>query len=282
MDAAIEMRNLTQKFSEKCVLDNVNLHVRQGEIFGLLGPSGAGKTTMVKIITGQLKQTAGEVLLFGRDTRQPGRENCREIGAMMDNLGLYERLSVYDNLKFYTEIYRVPKQKADSVLKQVGLYEARNTAAGRLSKGMKSRLCFARAVLNDARLLFLDEPTSGLDPMTARDIHGMLAEQKERGATIFLTTHNMFEAENICDNIALLNQGKIMEYGAPREICRKYDHLNRLQIRLKDGSTCELEKGRRAAEEVRGFLAEDMLETIHSTEPNLESVFIELTGRGFE
>lgn len=281
MSCAVELKNITKEFSTKKVLNGINLTVGKGEILGLLGPSGAGKTTIVKILTGQLEPTSGNAYLLGSDTRISAPDTYRKVGAMMDNYGLYERFSVYENMKFYADIYRVSKEKINSVLKDVGLYEARKTPAAKLSKGMRSRLSLARAVLNDAEVLFLDEPTSGLDPATTREIHSMLAELKSRGVTIFLTTHNMTEAESICDNVALLNQGNIVEYGAPDEICRKYNRLNKIRIGLKDGTACELENSRVSAEKVKEYLEVDMVETIHSSEPNLETVFIELTGRGF-
>lgn len=200
----------------------------------------------------------------------------------MDDLGLYDRLSVYANMKFYAEIYHVSKQRIIPVLQKVGLFDAKNTAVAKLSKGMRNRLSFAQAVLKDVDILFLDEPTSGLDPVTTKDIHKMLWEEKEKGTTIFLTTHNMFEAESMCDNIALLNQGKIIEYGNPQDICRKYNHLNKLQIRLQDGSMKELPNSDASAEQIKDYLSKNLIVSIHSTEPNLENIFIELTGRGFE
>ena len=278
MEYVMELNDITQVFSGRCVLDHINLNAEKGEVLGLLGPSGAGKTTLIKIITGQLKQTDGTAWLWGKSITP----DCRKIGIMMDDFGLYDRLSVYANMKFYAEIYHVPKERIDPILQKVGLLDAKKTAVAKLSKGMRNRLSFARAILKDVDILFLDEPTSGLDPATTKDIHKMLWEEKEKGTTIFLTTHNMFEAESMCDNIALLNQGKIVEYGNPQDICRKYNHLNKLQIRLRDGSMKELLNSDASAGQVKDYLSENMIVSIHSTEPNLEKVFIELTGRGFE
>lgn len=282
MSYVIEMQEVRQEFSSKCVLDGINLKVNQGEILGLLGPSGAGKTTIVKILTGQLSQTMGRATLLGKDTRSLSSQTYKKIGTMMDNSGLYDRLTVYDNLKFYARIYRTSDKKIDVILESVGLEGAKKTVVSKLSKGMRSRLSLARAIMNEAEVLFLDEPTSGLDPVTTREIHKMLLEQKKKGTTIFLTTHNMSEAESICDNVALLNQGELVEYGNPQELCKRYNHLNKLRIQRKDGSKIELENGSVAAEEVRNLLEQDLIATIHSTEPNLENVFIELTGRGLD
>lgn len=280
MEYTVEMQDVIHDFSSKRVLNGISLKVKKGEVLGLLGPSGAGKTTIVKILTGQLRQTSGSAKLLGKDTSAHDAQVYARVGTMMDNFGLYEMLSVYDNLKFYADIYRVPKTNIDTLLEKAGLYEAKKSAVGSLSKGMRSRLSFVRAVMNNAEVLFLDEPTSGLDPVTTKQIHEMLAEQKEKGTTVFLTTHNMFEAESICDNVALLNGGELAEYGAPKEICKKYNRLQCLQIRLKDGQSLSLENGSQSAETVNDLLKRNMIETIHSTEPNLETVFIELTGRG--
>lgn len=279
---AARTEHLSHRFGEKQVLQEVGFQVGEGEIFGLLGPSGAGKTTLIRILTGQLKQTSGDAYLLGMDSRKLGPAHRRQIGIMMDCFGLYDRLSAYSNLAFYADIYRVSHSRIRDILEQTGLWEARNLAVSRLSKGMKNRLALARALLADARILFLDEPTSGLDPATAREIHGILEEQHKRGKTIFLTTHNMAEAERLCDHVALLSNGSIVEVGRPEEICRKYNHLNRLRITLRDGRQVVLDNGRASAGAVSEYLEEDQIAAIHSTEPNLESVFIELTGKGLE
>ena len=182
----------------------------------------------------------------------------------------------------YADIYRVPKSRIREILEQTGLWEARNCAVSRLSKGMKNRLSLARALMTDARILFLDEPTSGLDPATAKEIHGILEEQHKKGKTIFLTTHNMYEAEQLCDRVILLSNGSIVEEGSPEGICRRYNHLNRLRITLRDGRQIVLDNGKASAMAVKEYLEEDRIAVIHSTEPNLESVFIELTGKGLE
>lgn len=279
MSCAIRAKNLSHKFGEKPVLCNINFEIQEGEIFGLLGPSGAGKTTLIKLLTGQLRQEDGSAELLGKDTRELSALEHGQIGIMMDNFGLYDRLSVYDNLSFYADIYQVPHSKIADILKSIGLYDARRTAVSKLSKGMKNRLSLARALMNDTKILFLDEPTSGLDPSTTREIHTILAEQKKKGTAIFLTTHNMFEAESLCDHVALLSEGSIIEYGKPAEICRKYNHLNRLQVTLKDGELISLENSSASAPRVKEYLEKESIEAIHSTEPTLESVFLELAGR---
>lgn len=278
----VTVKNLSHSYADHQVLSDITFQVRRGEIFGLLGPSGAGKTTLIKILTGQLKQESGYAEILGRDVRDLGEPEYRQIGVMTDNFGLYERLSVYDNLSFYADIYRVSRDGIDDTLKSIGLYEGRGRAVSKLSKGMKNRLSLARALMNNASILFLDEPTSGLDPVTTREIHSVLVKQKEKGTTIFLTTHNMFEAESLCDHVALLHEGRIMEYGSPSDVCKKYDHLNKLKVLLKDGRQMVLENGSASALLMKEYLEKDMIGAVHSTEPTLETVFVELTGKGLE
>ena len=282
MSYAITANNLSIKFADKPVLIDISFEVKNGNIFGLLGPSGAGKTTLIKLLTGQLRQDSGSAELLGKDTRNLTALEHGQIGAMMDNYGLYDRLSVYDNMSFYADIYRVSRSTIIDTLKSIGLYEARGTAVSKLSKGMKNRLSLARALMNNAKILFLDEPTSGLDPATTKEIHNILLEQKKKGTTVFLTTHNMFEAESLCDYVALLSKGNIIEYDRPKDICRKYNHLNKLHITLKDGKEIMLENNSTSALAVKDYLEKNMIEAIHSTEPTLETAFIELTGRGLE
>lgn len=282
MNETIIIKNLSFGFAERQVLNHITFHVQEGEIFGLLGPSGAGKTTLIKLLTGQLQQSDGYAELLGKDTKRLSVAERRQIGAMMDNFGLYERLSVYDNLSFYADIYHVSRSIIKEILQDIGLYERRGIAVSKLSKGMKNRLSLARALMNNAKILFLDEPTAGLDPATTREIHDILLRQKKKGTTIFLTTHNMFEAESLCDHVALLSKGNIIENGKPKDICRKYNHLNKLQVTLKDGETIILENGSASANTVKEYLENGSIEAIHSTEPTLETVFIELTGKGLD
>lgn len=282
MNDTILIENLSFHYAEKQILNHITFHVEEGEIFGLLGPSGAGKTTLLKVLTGQLQQSEGYAELLGKDTKRLGEAERRQIGIMMDHFGLYERLSVYDNLSFYADIYQVSHSVINEILKKIGLYEGRRLAVSKLSKGMKNRLSLARALMNNAKILFLDEPTAGLDPVTTREMHDILLREKEKGTTIFLTTHNMFEAENLCDHIALLSEGNIIESGKPTDICRKYNHLNKLRVTLKDGETMILENGSASADTVKEYLENGNIEAIHSTEPTLETVFIELTGKGLD
>lgn len=275
----IVIQNISKAFNEKCVLDEVKLTIKEGEIFGLLGPSGAGKTTLIKILTGQLKPDRGEGMIFGKSCSRLDREDYKMIGMVLDNSGLYDRLSCYDNMLLPARIYGVDKKRIEELLKRVGLEDAAKKAVEKLSKGMRQRLVLARAMLHSPKLLFLDEPTSGLDPAVTQTIHGLLQELKQEGTTIFLTTHNMDEAYRLCDHVALLNDGRIVEYGVPEELCRKYNTQNIITILCKDKSMVKLKNTRENADKIMGYFQDECVESIHSSEPNLETVFVELTGR---
>lgn len=275
----ITISHLSKKFDKDYVLKDVNAVLRKGEILGFLGPSGAGKTTTINILTGQLHPTSGKAEVLGINSNEIDERIYEQIGIVTDSSGIYERMSVYDNLKYFARLLNAPLENIDPLLKRIGLYEHRKKPAGKLSKGQTQRLIVARAVLHKPKILFLDEPTSSLDPSTALEIHKMLLEMKEEGMAIFLTTHNMEEASKLCDHVALLNEGMIVEYGTPEEICLKYNKDKKYRIQLTDGSKFVLQQDPESAEKIMLWIREDRIETIHSCEPTLESVFLEVTGR---
>ena len=275
----ISIRHLSKKFSKDFVLKDVNAVLHRGEILGFLGPSGAGKTTTIKILTGQLKPTSGEIRLLGIDCMHIDERIYEQIGIVTDISGVYERLSVYDNLKYFARLLNAPISGIDPLLKRIGLYDHRKKPAGKLSKGQTQRLILARAILHRPKVLFLDEPTSGLDPSTALEIHSLLLELRDEGMAIFLTTHNMEEATKLCSHVALLNEGVIVEYGSPEEICLKYNRTKKYRVQLTDGTKHILTQGGDTSAQIAGWLDRNEIETIHSCEPTLETVFLEVTGR---
>lgn len=278
-DEYISVRHLSKKFDGDYVLKDVSAVLRKGEILGFLGPSGAGKTTTINILTGQLLPASGSAEVLGIGCDKIDEKIYEQIGIVTDSSGIYERMSVYDNLKYFARLLNAPIENIDPLLKRIGLYEHRKKTAGKLSKGQTQRLVIARAVLHKPKVLFLDEPTSGLDPSTALEIHRMLLEMKEEGMAIFLTTHNMEEAAKLCDHVALLNEGVIVEYGTPEEICLKYNKDKKYKVQLTDGSRHILNQNSESAEKIMVWIQGDRIETIHSCEPTLESVFLEVTGR---
>lgn len=275
----IRLEHISKKFRDGLVLKDIDAKLNKGEILGFLGPSGAGKTTTIKILTGLLKQTSGEAYILGINSQNIDETIYEQIGIVTDSSGIYEYLSVYQNLEYFAKILKVEKERIKEVLKQVGLYEHRKKIAGKLSKGQTQRLVLARAVLHKPKVLFLDEPTSGLDPSTALEIHKMLLQMKNEGMAIFLTTHNMEEATKMCDHVALLNEGIIVEYGTPKEICLKYNKVRKYSIQLEDGSEHLLEQDAKSIGQITDWMTENKIQTLHSCEPTLESVFLEVTGR---
>jgi len=211
---SVSMKNVGKSFGANHVLKGVNFETKRGEIFGMLGPSGAGKTTIINILTKQLDVDSGECFVDA---------TSREIGLLLEHDGLFTRLSALDNLIVFEDIYKIPRRYTKEILEKVGLEKAKNTPVNQLSKGMRQRLGLARAVLHKPKILFLDEPTSALDPVTARGIRELIADLRNAGSTVFLTTHNMEEAANLCDRVVLLHKGKIIEEGTPKDICHRHD-----------------------------------------------------------
>ncbi|WP_338779380.1 ABC transporter ATP-binding protein [Metabacillus sp. FJAT-52054] len=275
----IDAEQLSKQFKNEPALKKLSFSVQSGEIFGFLGPSGSGKTTTIKILTGQLAQTSGKATVLGKPIEQINESIYEQVGIVTDNSGLYERMTVYSNLKLFARILGVEMERIDVLLKRVGLFGHKNKIAGKLSKGMTQRLVLARAILHEPKVLFLDEPTSGLDPSTATSVHELLLELKESGTAIFLTTHNMDEAAKLCDQIALLHNGVIVEHGAPKALCLKYNRNKQYQIRLEDEREFMLPHSEETGEKIQQWIAAGELVTIHSNEPTLEKVFLELTGR---
>jgi len=210
----ISMSNIVKRFGDKTVLSDVNFTVEPKEIFGLLGPSGSGKTTIINILTHQLIPEGGEYEIGATPI---------ETGLMLEEDGLYKRLSTAENLDLFAGIYGVDKSKVQEALDSVGLGKEAKTPVSKLSKGMRQRLALARAILHSPKVLFLDEPTGALDPTTGRQIHKLIYNLRDQGTTIFLTTHNMEEAVDLCNHVALLHEGVIVEQGTPREICEKHN-----------------------------------------------------------
>ncbi|MCL2215860.1 MAG: ABC transporter ATP-binding protein [Defluviitaleaceae bacterium] len=279
MDYAITMKNIHKTFGAKTAIKDVSIDIKQGELFGFLGPSGAGKTTTIKIVTGQLKQNSGRATILGRETTALNHEIYSQVGIVTDNSGLYENMSCYDNLLMFSKILNTNKKEIMPLLRRVGLGGDRNKQVKKFSKGMKQRLVLARAMLNKPKILFLDEPTSGLDPSTSIEIHKLMLEMKNDGTTFFLTTHNMTEASKLCDRIALFNEGVIVDMGSMDELSQKYNKEKSVKILLNSGAEVILgltpENSRRVAE----LINQNAVVTIHSQEPTLEQIFLKLTGR---
>lgn len=264
---------------------DINFDIAEGEIFGFLGPSGAGKSTVQNIMTGLLGLQTGEVLYDGQSIKDVQAELYNQIGVSFEHPNLYSKLTALENLIYHAGLYDVPTEDPMTLLEMVDLRESANKKASNFSKGMKQRLVFARALINNPKILFLDEPTSGLDPSTSKKIKDVIYQKKKEGCTIFLTTHNMAAADELCDRVAFLFNGGIVAMDSPRNLKLQYgqkavkvEYLENDEIQSKlfflDNSN-----------DLNAFnqiVASKRFETIHSQEATLEQIFIKLTGRGLE
>ena len=280
MDNAITMKNIHKTFGAKTAIKDVSIDIKAGELFGFLGPSGAGKTTTIKIVTGQMRQTGGVATILGRDTTTLNHEIYSQVGIVTDNSGVYENMSAYDNLLLFSRILNTNKNEVPKLLERVGLGDESKKKVKKFSKGMKQRLILARAMLNKPKVLFLDEPTSGLDPSTTIEIHKLMLEMKSEGTTFFLTTHNMAEASKLCDRIALFNEGLIVDMGTLDELSQKYNNDKSVKILLEDGTEVEYALTPENSGKVAELISGGKVVTMHSQEPTLEQIFLKLTGRG--
>ncbi len=274
----ININSVYKKFNDLLVLKDISFFVEEGEIFGLLGPSGAGKTTLINIITGQLEPTSGEVKIWGVNSKNFGEDIYKKIGMLLEIPGLYDRLNVVQNLKIYAKIHNIPHNEIGKVLELVNL-EPTKKPVSRLSNGMKQRLLIARALLHNPKILFLDEPTSALDPVNARNIHNILFDLKQKGITIFMTTHNMEEAEKLCDRVALLNEGCICACDSPFNLSKKFYKDRKINLIKNNGEKISLDFSSENIRNIYNLIKNEDIFSIHSTEPNLEDIFIKLTGR---
>jgi len=272
MTSMVVAKNIVKTFGSKIALNSINFEIKEGEIFGFLGPSGSGKTTMINILTGQLLPDSGNTQLLGKDSQDLHPTDLEKIGIVSDQSGFYEKLSLEKNLLLYAKLYGINLNRVDELLDQVGLLASKKILAEQLSTGMKQRMLLARALINQPKILFLDEPTSGLDPTTSKSIHELLVQLKESGTTIFLTTHDMNEATLLCDHLALLNKGKLIEQGSPADIIQKYNTNKRIKVIYKNHQERIFDFSELST------LATNDLISIHSCEPTLEEIFIRLTG----
>lgn len=274
----ISVQNIKKRFDKKEALSNVSFTIPKGEIFGFLGPSGSGKTTLIKILTAQLEQTVGQAMVLGSPAKQmQTAKQKNRFGILTDNSGLYDRLTIEENLEVFRQLYELPKSSVDKVLNFVNLKEDRKKRVNQLSKGMRQRVTLACAIIHEPELLFLDEPTSALDPMNTAHIYKGLRYLNDRGTTIFLTTHDMAEAETLCDRVAILHKGEIQAIGAPQELKKQYrDGV--IHVELKDGKIHELSMDERSGTQISHWLATNQLDSIKTSEPSLGDIFMKLTG----
>jgi len=263
-------------------INGITFDVKAGEVFGFLGPSGAGKSTLQKILTGVLRNYRGSVNVLGTEVNVRSSRFYEDIGVDFEFPNFYGKCTARENLNYFVSLYRTQAADTMDLMERVGLEKDADKKVQEYSKGMKMRLSFIRALIHDPKILFLDEPTSGLDPANARTIKDMILEQKEKGKTIILTTHNMHDADELCDRVAFIVDGQMKAMDTPAAFQRK---LADTQVRysfLQDKSIRESSSLLSGLEKDRAFMTalhNGSLTSIHSKEQTLEDVFIELTGR---
>jgi len=284
MEYAIIAEELVYSYGRQKAVDGISFKIGQGEILGFLGPNGAGKSTTVNMLTGLLKPQGGRAVLLGRDISKDVDSIQKYIGVCFEGANLYEQMTGEENLKLFARLFDVRNFDVNALIARVGLEGRGKDRAGNYSKGMKQRLMVARSLINQPRILFLDEPTDGLDPASAESIRRVIEQERERGATVFLTTHDMMEADKLSDRVAFINQGKIVALDTPHNLKQQYGK-RALNIEVLDGEG-KLQKREitldtpDTAAQVHEIMAGEKVITVHSEEATLEDIFIRITGRG--
>ncbi|MBN1273832.1 MAG: ABC transporter ATP-binding protein [Candidatus Aminicenantes bacterium] len=281
---AINVDNIEFSYGNVHAVKGITFDVKEKEIFGFLGPNGAGKSTTIKMLTGQIFPKKGKISVLGMDvTKKTGRVQAR-IGVSFEQTNLYEQMSAVENLKLFADLFGVKKFDADKLLAMVDLHGRNRDHVSTFSKGMKQRLMLARALVNQPEILFLDEPTEGLDPVSADNIRKIILKERERGAAVFLTTHDMMEADKLSDRVAFIHEGKIVALDSPYHLKQKFGkRLIKVETETASGELKETEitmDEPYTADDVRSLFAEEKVITIHSEEASLEDIFIQITGRG--
>jgi ABC-2 type transport system ATP-binding protein len=276
---AIEVAGLSRTFKDLRAVDNISFTVEAGEIFGFLGHNGAGKTTSIRMLTGQLRPTAGQAQVAGCDVVTEQQRLKPLIGVVSENQNLYERMSGKENLAFAARLYGTDSNRIEEALNQVGLLDRAQDKVQYYSNGMKQRLLIARALLHRPQIIFLDEPTRGLDPIGGRDIRDLVLDLARAGVTVFLTTHYMEEADLLCSRVAFISEGRIVALDTPDNL--KVAHGQKsLEARLTDGQTLTIHlDDQDAGKKLEQLASSGQIRTLHSAEATLEEVFIQITGR---
>jgi ABC-2 type transport system ATP-binding protein len=277
---SIETNSLNRTFNKRTAVQDVSFAVAEGEIFGLLGPNGAGKTTSIRMLTGQLRPTSGTARVAGYDVVSERQALKSQIGVVFEYQNLYERMTGRENLLLAARLFGCDIRRVGEILEKVELQQRANETIRNYSNGMKQRLLIARALIHGPRILFLDEPTKGLDPTAGRQIRSLVKDLAGRGVTVLLTTHYMEEADQLCQRVAFLCEGRIVALDTPQNL--KVAHGRRLvRAVFRDGSERTLRLDDPAdGKQLGDWAARGEIVTLHSAEASLEEIFIQLTGKG--
>jgi fluoroquinolone transport system ATP-binding protein len=285
----IKVDNIYYSYSndDKYAVKDVSFEVEKGEVFGFLGPSGAGKSTTQGILTGLLQLQKGNAIVAGYDMKQPKRLMFNKIGVSFEQSNVYGKLTAKENLEFYKKLFDVPTDDTDKLLKLIGLDQVADKQASTFSKGMKHRLTFARSMVNNPEVWFLDEPTTGLDPAIASQIKNIIKEKNQQGTTIFLTTHNMFIADELCDRVGFIIDGELKLIDSPRNLKLQYGEKF-VEVEYTEGNDEQVEKETlsliKEQDKIRlnDIISKGNIQTMHTKEATLEEIFIRVTGRGLK
>ena len=280
--AAIEVEDLRYTYGDVEAVKGISFEVAPGEVLGFLGPNGAGKSTTIKMLTRQLRPKGGRATVLGFDVTADDPEMQARIGVCFEEKNLYLNMSGKENLEFFASLYGIKDPDALGVLRRVGLADRADDRVRQYSKGMRQRMMISRAFINTPDVLFLDEPTDGLDPVTSAAIRTTIREEADRGAAVLLTTHDMFEADQLSDRVAFINDGEIVALDTVENLKLRYGTRS-VKLRLRDGDGVReevLPLDPSSSERIADLAASPDLLTIHTEEASLEAVFIRLTGRG--
>ena len=276
---SIEVDGLSRSFNDLQAVNRISFTVEAGEVFGFLGHNGAGKTTTIRMLSGQLRPTAGSARVAGCNVTTEQHRLKPLVGVVSENQNLYERMSGRENLTFAARLYGANLQRVDEVLHEVSLFDRAKDNVRHYSNGMKQRLLIARALLHRPQIIFLDEPTRGLDPVVARDIRRLVVQLATQGVTIFLTTHYMEEADELCRRVAFLSEGRIVALDTPDNLKLAHGQKS-LKATLDSGQALTIALDDAAAgKQLEELVSGGHLRTLHSTEATLEEVFIQIAGR---
>lgn len=279
----IDIENLRFSYPKQTddTIKGINFSIKEGEIYGFLGPSGAGKSTTQKIITRLVNGFQGKVWVMGRDLKNWNNDYYNHIGVGFELPNHYAKLTGLENLKLFASLYDKSPQNLMGLLEQVGLAEAAHQKTQDYSKGMKMRLNFVRALIHEPDILFFDEPTTGLDPVNARNIKNIIKDLKKQGKTIFLTTHNMYDADELCDRVAFITEGLIKAEDAPKALKLKYGKPL-LNVEYKDSDLKSVEfdlKNLGQNQEFMNIVKKRKIISMHTREASLDEVFVKITGK---
>ena len=310
MDVVIRAQSLAKQYGNTLAVDHIDLEVFEDEIFGLIGPNGAGKTTTIRMLTGQTKPTSGTATVANYDIIHESTKAKQQIGVVPDVSNIYEEMSAWDNLIFAAQLYSVPKiereKKAEELLELFGLYERRKDRVASFSRGMKRRLTIAAALIHKPKLLFLDEPTTGLDVQSSRMIRNLVKDLNDGGVTVFLTTHYIEEADQLCQRVAIINKGRIVVVDNPEKLKASMEERQVIEIsftpsrglaekleglscvndvsRLGDKCRLYVDDASEAVPSLVDFARKNSLKivSINTLKPSLEDAFVKFTGLSSE